>query len=295
MTHRKNTLRKLTLAVATLALGLTGSVAMAQSLSQGPSAQGAEMAHGRRGEGRHNRTPIAFSPTSAQGTISRFVVGPMGRTQAIVLSSGHIVHLGRHGDESSARLAVGATVRVSGFAAASAPLSVMGATVSDTSGNVIVQANPRAIARFSGTAAAPAAGQHPGRHQGRGMRQGHHGEHMAAMAALPARSARGTVQTLLVGPRGHVRGALLSDGTSVFFGRGLHRAASDNNLAVGQLLVAEGRGNQYARGASVMAERVTFANGVTVTAERPEARNGAQRGHRGEGRRAAMRRNHRAL
>ena len=108
-------------------------------------------------------------------------------------------------------------------------------------------------------------------HQGRGgFARGQHagrtrrGRAMARVQQLPVRSANGIVQTLISGPRGHVRGVLLSDGTSVMFSRDLARAAAAQGLAVGQTLRVQGRGDQYARGVAMLAQQLTFANGVTV-------------------------------
>lgn len=261
---------------ATIALGAI--VASAQSL---PTAQPAQQ----------QPAPVQFSATSAQGAISRFVLGPMGRVHAVVLDSGKIVMLGRHGDRAAQSLGVGARIQVQGFASAQAPNTILGATVRDASGTVLVQPNPRMIQRFTQPAGQPGAqgpqgqhrgfgrGMHGGRGHGRGMHgpgmqgaqgpQGHQGRGammQQRMAQLPQRNASGTVQTLLVGPRGHIRGVLLQDGTSVTFNHAISQAATTQRLAVGQTLSVQGRGDQYARGVALFAERVTFANGQSAAA-----------------------------
>lgn len=117
-----------------------------------------------------------------------------------------------------------------------------------------------------------ARGEHQGRrHGGQGPQaqghrggQGQRGAMMARIAQMPARSAQGTVQTLIAGPRGHVRAVLLNDGTTVTFDRQIAQAAQAQGLAVGQVLRVQGHGEQYARGVAVMAQSVTFANGVTA-------------------------------
>lgn len=278
---KKLTLRRIAVSLAlgaTLALG--GAVAWAQSAPVAQPAQGRQ------------HTPIAFSATSAQGAISRFVLGPMGRVQGVVLDSGKIVMLGRHGDRAAQSLGLGARIQVQGYASAQSPNTIMGATVRDASGNVLVQPNPRMIQRFTqqpGAQGGPGAqqpggfghgrrGMHAGRGFGHGRRgmqggpgaqggQGRMAMMRQHMATLPQRTASGTVQTLLVGPRGNIRGVLLQDGTSVAFDRSLSQAAAQQSLAVGQRLAVQGRGDQYARGVALFAERVTFANGQTVATQ----------------------------
>jgi hypothetical protein len=251
---------------ALVALG--GSSAWAQGLQSIQPAQG-----------QLQRAPIAWTPTSTQGAIRRFVLGPMGRVRAVVLDNGKLIELGRHGDRAAQSLGVGARVQAQGYASAQAPDTLVGATVRDASGAVLVQPHPRMIERLTQQ---PGAQGGWGPH-GRGGMRGHgrfgRGQPDARgpqdrgallrqrIAQLPQRSASGTVQTLLVGPRGHIRGVLLQDGTSVTFDRALSRAATQQRLTVGQTLSVQGRGDQYARGVALFAERVTFANGQTVAAQ----------------------------
>ncbi len=259
---------------ATLALGSVIAWAQTAPVAQPTQAQPA---------------PVAFSAATTQGAITRFVLGPMGRVHAVVLDSGKIVMLGHHGDRAAQSLSIGSRIQVQGYASAQAPNTIMGATVRDASGNVVVQPNPRMLQRFTQQPGAAGA-QQPGgwgHHGGRGMHRGH-GRHQQGgpgaqgaqgpqgrrammqqrMASLPQRNASGTVQTLLVGPRGHIRGVLLQDGTSVTFDRSLSQAATQQRLAVGQTLAVQGRGDQYARGVALFAERVTFANGQSATSTR---------------------------
>ncbi|MBL8683113.1 MAG: hypothetical protein JNK05_28355 [Myxococcales bacterium] len=252
----------------TLALG--GAYAAAQTL---PNAQPVVQ--------QPQRTPIAFTQTSLQGAVSRFVLGPMGRVHAVVLDSGKVVMLGHHGDRAAQSLGVGARIQVSGYSSAQAPNTILGATIRDASGNVLVQPNPRMIQRL--TQPGGMQGHHGG--HGRGMHRRHamqgpqgaqgpqgqgHGRRFAMqqrLAQLPQRNATGTVSTVIVGPRGNIRGAVLQDGTSVMFNRQLARAATQQQLAAGQRVTIQGRGDQYARGVALVAERVTFANGTTVAAQ----------------------------
>ncbi len=250
-------------------LALTGAIASAQTISDaGPVAQPSAQSV--------QRMPVTFSPTSLQGAISRFVLGPMGRVHAVVLDSGKVVMLGRRGDRAAQSLGVGARIQVSGYASAQAPNTILGATIRDASGNVLAQPNPRMIQRMT-----QPGGMQAGRHHGGGMRRGHgrhaeaqgaqgHGRRAAMqqrLAQLPQRNASGTVSTVIVGPRGHIRGAVLQDGTSVMFNRQLAQAATQQQLAAGQRLSIQGRGDQYAQGVALVAERVTFANGTTVAAQ----------------------------
>lgn len=268
----KQLLRRIAISLtlgATIALG-----AMAASAQTLPSAQPAQQ----------QPAPVQFSATSAQGAIARFVLGPMGRVHAVVLDSGKIVMLGRHGDRAAQSLGVGARIQVQGYASAQAPNTILGATVRDASGNVLVQPNPRMIQRLTQPGAQGQhgpfgghgrRGMHAGRRHGGAMQggpgaQGHQGRvamMQQRMAQLPQRNASGTVQTVLVGPRGHIRGVLLQDGTSVTFNRSIAQAATQQRLAAGQTLSVQGRGDQYARGVALFAERVTFANGQTAAAQ----------------------------
>jgi hypothetical protein len=201
----------------------------------------------------------------------------MGRVHAVVLDSGKIVMLGRHGDRAAQSLGVGARIQVQGYASAQAPNTILGATVRDASGTVLVQPNPRMIQRLTQPAGQPGAFAGHGRGwMHRGHRPGMQGQHgprgrlammQQRMAQLPQRNASGTIQTVLVGPRGHIRGVLLQDGTSVTFNRSISQAATQQRLAAGQTLSVQGRGDQYARGVALFAERVTFANGQTAAAQ----------------------------
>lgn len=268
----KQLLRRIAISLtlgATIALG-----AIAASAQTLPSAQPAQQ----------QPAPVQFSATSAQGAIARVVLGPMGRVHAVVLDSGKIVMLGRHGDRAAQSLGVGARIQVQGYASAQAPNTILGATVRDASGNVLVQPNPRMIQRLTQPGAQGQhgpfgghgrRGMHAGRRHGGAMQggpgaQGHQGRvamMQQRMAQLPQRNASGTVQTVLVGPRGHIRGVLLQDGTSVTFNRSIAQAATQQRLAAGQTLSVQGRGDQYARGVALFAERVTFANGQTAAAQ----------------------------
>jgi hypothetical protein len=275
-------------------MALSGAYAFAQSL---PSAQ----------QPQAQQPAITFAPATAQGAITRFVLGPMGRVHGIVLDSGQLVTLGRDGDRAAQSLGVGARIRAQGYASPQAPTTILAATVYDSSGNVLVQPNPRMVQRLTQPGGMRGMrgmrgmhGRHGMRGQGQpgaqgqpGMHRGGHGGRFAMMqqqlASLPVRSASGTVQTLLVGPRGHIRGAVLQDGTSVHLPPSLSQAAAQQRLAVGQSLTVQGRGNQYARGVSVMAERLTFANGATAIASAPVFNHGpgmrghGMRGMRGQG------------
>jgi hypothetical protein len=221
----------------------------------------------------------------------------MGRVRAMVLDSGAVIMLGHDGEAVATRAGVGARVRASGFVSSASASTIVAATIMDASGNVISQPNPQAIARMqqrqmqpmqpgqSGPVTQPMQPMQPG--QGPGMmhagRRHRHGQGMGRMhqmqqriQALPIRVASGTVQTLIAGPRGHLRGVLLSDGTSVTFDHQLSRAAQAQGLAVGQNLRVQGHGEQYARGVAVMAQQVTFANGVTVASVAHNPTMGAQ-------------------
>lgn len=257
----------------TLALG--GAYAAAQTLPNAqPVAQQAQ------------RMPITFAQATTQGAIARFVLGPMGHTHAVVLDNGKIVMFGRRGDQTAQSLGVGARIQVSGYASAQAPNTILGATIRDASGNVLVQPNPRMIQRLTqpGGMQGPHGGHGRGMHRGHGRhggqgpqgaqgpqgphaRGGHRQAMMQRLASLPQRNATGTVSTVIVGPRGNIRGAVLQDGTSVMFNRQLAQAATQAQLAAGQRVTIQGRGDQYARGVALVAERVTFANGTTVAAQ----------------------------
>ena len=104
------------------------------------------------------------------------------------------------------------------------------------------------------------------------MGVGHRGHFFEAMAQLPARSASGVIRAVLTGPHGHAHGAVLHDGTSVFFGPWVARQLSPGALAVGQVLRADGQGNQYPAGGSMIARQLTLANGTVLSAPaRPSA------------------------
>ncbi len=255
-------------AAVALAVSLIGGSAFAQSAPNGlgPVAQPVVQAP------RQQRAPVQFAPANVQGNVVRFVLGPMGRVRALVLNTGAVVMLGHDGEAVATRAGVGSAIRAQGFASTASPTTIMAATIMDASGAVISQPNPRALARVQGQPpqgmqGGMQRGMHHGRRgfaRGQHAGRGHRGQAMARMQQLPMRSANGTVQTLIAGPRGHVRGVLLSDGTSVMFSRDLSRAATAQGLAVGQTLRVQGHGDQYARGVAMLAQQVTFANGVTV-------------------------------
>jgi hypothetical protein len=231
---------------AFLALGtLSALPAIASAQNLAPSASGPAMAG----------PPLA--PAQTSGTVTRYIVGPMGHVRGLTLNNGAIVMLnGRLGDAVARQIPVGQPVSINGFANPSNPLEIFRASVSIPSGAVV------ATPAFQGY------GQ-------QGGANGHHrdparrAEMTARLAQLPVRNASGTVQAVLAGPRGRAHGVLLSDGTSVFFGRGIARDVSQRGLHVGESLRVSGRGNTYPQGASLLADALTFADGTTVHANGP--------------------------
>jgi hypothetical protein len=258
------TMNKLTSVALTAALAL-GFGSLAPAFAQAPAQQQQQQQRPGRPE---------FAPTQASGAVARYIVGPMGNVRGFVLDNGAVVMTHGHGDALAQQVRVGQSVRVEGFANPSAPRLIRRATVYGANGAVLIAAPAR-----------PAEGFHRG-HRGHGGQEGHgrHGRHergegrrggefreqmRARLAQLPARTANGTVQTVLAGPRGGVRALLLADGTSVFLHPHLSRELRQRGVQSGESVRVAGRGAVYPQGTSMIAERIQFADGTSVSAPLP--------------------------
>src|SRR6266540_4109688 len=82
----------------------------------------------------------ALSQIQKSGTVARYVVGPMGHVHGFVLSDGTLVRLGgRHDEDPSARITLGQTVNVQGFAPPGTSGVIVRATVYGPDGSVLAQ------------------------------------------------------------------------------------------------------------------------------------------------------------
>lgn len=248
-------MKKLSLASLSLSLLVGAGAAFAQ---QPPSPQHAE-----------HRGVVA----QTRNTVSRAIVGPMGRVQGVQLQDGSVVML-RHADPAAAqRLRPGTSVQVEGFTRPGAtPTVYHRATVRDASGNVIVAppepgamgAHGRRHGRGGGCRGEDGAqgGAGPRAEGHRGMR----GERLAQLQALPAMDASGPVRSVIAGRRGGVRTLLVGDDTTVVVPRGLARPLAERGVRAGESVRVHGRGGRYPTGTSVIAERITLGDGTTLEA-----------------------------
>jgi hypothetical protein len=209
---------------------------------------------------------MQFTPAHAEGTVARYIVGPAGHVRGFQLDTGAVVMTrGREGDALAQQLPAGQTVRVDGFTANGNTQMLRRATVHGADGAVLV-APRQALAQ--GAMEAAQAG-HAGfqAHRSWTRRDPEMRARMIAeLEQLPMRNASGTVSTVLTGPRGHVNGVLLSDGTSVFFTHMMSREIQHRGIRVGEAVRVAGRGGAYPHGASLLAEQMTFANGGAINA-----------------------------
>lgn len=225
----------------------------------------------------------ALQPTSLTDTVVRYVVGPMGRARGVVLSHGTVVftHAGR-GQDLASLVPVGTTIRVDGMINPAAPQTVYHATLSNTAGAVLVQPpafgrGPQGPMMQPGQPAPQGPMMQPGPQGTTGGWHGHRGQGgfghreqlRARIEALPVLQVRGTVQSLLTGPRGHAHGALLSDGSTVYFRGPLAHAAAQHGLRVGDALTVQGHGTQGPQGSGLVATQLTFADGAVATLPPP--------------------------
>jgi hypothetical protein len=246
---------------AAFALGLASLLPLAPAFAQAPAPQ-LQPGHPQ---------PI---PARTGGTITRYIVGPMGHVRGFVLDNNAVVMIHRRGGDALAQQApVGQAVRVEGFAHPSNPQVIHRATVYAANGALLVAPPPfphAGVPFVPGAPGAPGA-QVPPRGPGgrRAMRMHRRQMMMARLAQLPPRTASGTVQTVVAGPRGGVRALLLSDGTSVFLHPGLTRALRQRGIQQGETVRASGRGNAYPQGPSLIAEQLTFADGTVLSVSTP--------------------------
>lgn len=208
-----------------------------------------------------------------RNTVSRAIVGPMGRVQGVQLQDGSVVML-RHADPAAVqRLRPGTAVQVDGFTRPGAATTVYRrATVRDASGNVIVAPPEPGAMGAHGRHGRGGGCRGEGGPQGEAGYRGMRGERFAQLQALPAMDASGPVRSVIAGPRGGVRTLLVGDDTTVMVPRGLARPLAERGVRVGESVRVHGRGGRYPQGASVIAERITLGDGTTLEAPaRPAA------------------------
>jgi hypothetical protein len=198
-------------------------------------------------------------PVAADGRVARFIVGPMGHVRGLALDNGTLVMIqGRQGDALSQQLAVGTPVHVDGFGFPGATSMIHRATIS-ANGQVVAapQVNPQ---HANWQAMSPADRM--------ARREAHRQQREARLAQLPEINTSGAVQTVMAGPRGGVHGVLLSNGATVFLPHGLSMVVRQHGgLRPGETIQVSGRGGNYPQGASLVAQRITFADGSTAVAQ----------------------------
>jgi hypothetical protein len=229
---------------ASLALVLAAGITGPQSAS----------AQARGTTARVATAEVARTSVHASGTLSHFVLSPLGRVRGLVLNGNIIVFLhGRAAQTMPTRVAPGALLDVDGYAVAGQRSTIHGATVHDGNGQLLASAPP------------PRAHTPPRRDAALRARidrirtaQRERIEH------LPNVTASGTVQAILSDRSGTIDGVVFSDGTSIAVGRRLGRQLRAHGLRSGQTLRVAGHGENYPGGESLQAEEVTFADGTMV-------------------------------
>jgi hypothetical protein len=193
----------------------------------------------------------AGAAANVSGEVTRYVVGPLGHVRGFILKDGTVVMVPREsGDVMAKAVPVGQTVRVEGWSpTASGGKEVMRAAVYGQHGQII---------------AAPAPGEWK---RDREARKTERATERAEIKKLPAASANGTVETVVLGRGGRPEALVLNDGTSVFLRHSLAKAVMSRGIRVGDRIQSEGKGATYAAGSSVVITSITFADGTRFEAK----------------------------
>jgi hypothetical protein len=198
--------------------------------------------------------PAAHTPVHTSGTLSHYILSPLGRVRGLVLDGSTVVFLhGRAAQSMPSQASPGAVLEVDGYALSGQRSTIHGATVRDVNGHVLLAAPLASTDHPPPPDATRRARLDRVRNQAR-----------SRLEQLPSVTVSGTVQSVLRDRAGNVDGVLLSDGTSVAVGRRLGRQLRAHGLRTGDALRVTGQGRNYPAGESVQAVDVQFSDGVSV-------------------------------
>jgi len=244
--HAKSTSRSLVLAALSLALTVPtvagyATTALAEDAPLTPTNVQVADTQVAPQRGAHQGTPAKVS-----GVVARYVIGPLGHVRGFLLKDGTFVKVPREGGDALVKaVPVGQTVSVEGVSPVSGGgKKIMRASVYGQHGLVL---------------AAPAKGEWK---RDREARKTERETMRAEIQKLPAASANGTVESVVMGRRGKPEAIILDNGTSVFLSHSLARAVTSRGIRVGDRIQVEGKGATYAAGASLVIKSITFADGT---------------------------------
>ncbi len=164
---------------------------------------------------------------TVDATFERYVLDPHGRVRALLLKDGSLVHA-PEGAVRDTSMRAGDALKIEAHARAVSGVTLYGRALVKKNGVVVVDATQKV-------------------------------EQTKAKGKLTDVSASSNVSYFLYGPKGHIRGVVLADGTSAHAGKGA--LLDEYKLKKGDAVTLTGKGGSYALGRAMRIETIKLPNG----------------------------------